>query len=539
MCGKPGTMNGGPCMSCMSKQIKKDVQDRVVQESAGITAVDDKNIIDSQFITKCLFDNTVGDGRLYATVLRNKFIFCKNTGEWFEWNGNYWERDIMNRSLAAVEIIVPHYLQEFKTTAKELTDLIAGGEDPKSEKAKKLEKMRDKLISRVNQLRDDKRRTACLKFAHTIDNPLAIKGDELDTNPWLFPCANGIIDLRTGKIKPGCPKDYLSLASPIEFKGIDEPAPIWERSLMEIFNGNRDLVDYLQRLFGYGMTGIVNEKIFPVFYGKTGWNGRSLIVETIAHIMGDLSGAIQSEMMMSQKYGKSSAGPSPDIMALKGVRLAFASEVDENQRFSAARIKWLTGNDTLVGRGLQEKYQTKFTPTHKLILMTNTQPAAPAKDKAFWERMHLIPFEVSFVKRDPIEPHERRANLNLGNEIKEEYSGILAWLVRGCLLWQQQGINPPLAVIEASNKYRQNEDMMGDFIEECCIKEPAAKVQASVIYQTFMEWYHANIGKGDKLTGSWFGKQFNHYFEKTKINGCNYYLGVDVKSGAGYQETII
>jgi putative DNA primase/helicase len=523
----------------MIDELKKQVQERVAEETSGIPEADDGPKIDSKFIQQCLFDNTVGDGMLYATALRNKFVFCKNTGEWYRWDGNYWQRDVMNRSLVAVEVIVPFYLAEYKKVAIQLSEFIAGGEDPKSEQAKKIEKLRDKLLSRANQLRDDKRRTACLKFAHTIENPLAIKGDELDTQPWLFPCKNGVIDLRTGKLKPGRPEDYLSLASPIEFKGVDEPAPIWERSLLEIFNGNQDLVDYLQRLFGYGMTGIVNEKIFPVLHGKTGWNGRSLIVETIAHIMGDLSGAIQSEMMMSQKYGKSSAGPSPDIMALKGVRLAFASEVDENQRFSAARIKWLTGNDTLVGRGLQEKYQTKFTPTHKLILMTNTQPAAPAKDKAFWERMHLIPFEISFVKRDPLEPHERRANLNLANEIKKEYPGILGWLVKGCLLWQQQGINPPTAVIEASNKYRQNEDMMGDFIEECCEKEPAAKVQASVIYNTFLEWYHANIGKGDKLTGSWFGKQFNHYFEKTKINGCNYYLGVDVKSGTGHTETIL
>lgn len=524
-------------MADQNDDIITQVQERVAAEAAQ-TATPEKNQIDSEFVMKCLHDNSVGDGRLYAAVLRDQFVYVKDKEVWFKWMGHYWQRDAMNESLAAVEKIIPYYLKEFYRCSKEHTDLLASGEDPKSEKAKKLEQSKKKLIERINALREDKRRTACIKFAHTIYNPLAIKGDELDANPWLLPCKNGVIDLKTGKIHQGNPQDYLSLASPIEWKGIDEPCPIWEKSLLEIFNGNQDLVDYLQRLFGYCVTGIANEKIFPVLYGKTGWNGRSLIVETIAGILGELSCAVQSEMIMSQKFGKSSAGPSPDIIALKGVRLAFASEVDENQKFSAAKIKWLTGNDTLTGRGVQEKYQQRFKPTHKLMLMTNTQPSAPAKDKAFWERMHLVPFIISFVKREPIEPHERRANLNLVNEIAAEKSGILAWLVKGCLLWQIHGINPPLVVIEASNKYRQNEDMMGDFIEECCIREPAAKVQASVIFEKFREWYVTNIGKGDKLTGSWFGKQFAHYFEKDKYNGCNYYYGVDIKD-AGCTESML
>ena len=526
--------------------IRKQVQERVSEEAARLAPTTDETPkITSKLIQECLFANAVGDGTLYATVLRDQFLYSKNNQEWYEWNGNYWQRDAMHRSLVAVEQIVPHYLAEYKRVSAELTELLATGEDQKSEKAKHLASKRDKLLSRASQLRDDKRRTACLKFAHTIENPLAVKGDEFDAKPWLFPCKNGVIDLQTGLLKPGRPGDFLSLASPIEFLGIDTPAPLWEKSLLEIFNGDEKnpddsghtLVAYIQRLFGYSMTGLATEKVFPVLYGKTGWNGRSLIVETISHVMGDLATAIQAEMLLSQKFAKSSAGPSPDIMALKGIRLAFASEIDENQRFSTAKIKWLTGNDTLTGRGLLEKHPTKFPPTHTLMVMTNTMPSAPAKDTAFWERTHLVPFEISFVKRDPLEPHERRANLDLSRQIMKEASGILAWLVRGCLLWQQQGLNPPLAVTEASAKYRQNEDMMGDFIDECCLREPAAKVQAAMIYQRFVDWYHQNIGKGDKLTGTWFGKQLSNYFEKTKITGCIWYLGVDVKPQAGESES--
>jgi putative DNA primase/helicase len=516
--------------------LRKQVQDRVDQEAAQAIPPEEPQKITSQLIHDCLFANELGDGTLYATLLRDQYVYCKNIEEWYEWGGHYWQRDAMHRSLVAVEKIAALYLAEYKRLACDIAERVAGGSDQEAPEIKKRRSTQANLLKRVSQLRADRRRTSCLKFAHTIENPLAIKGEEFDMQPWLYPCKNGVIDLQTGRLKPGRPGDYLSLSSPIEFLGCDAPAPLWEKSLLEIFNGNADIPAYLQRLFGYSMTGLVKEKLFPVLYGRTGWNGRSMIIETISHVMGDLAHSIPAEMLLSQKFAKSSSGPSPDIMSLKGIRLAFASEIDEGQRFSTSKIKWLTGNDSLVGRGLQEKHPTNFIPTHKLILMTNTQPTAPAHDKAFWERLHLIPFDVSFVNRDPLESHERRANLNLGGEILKEASGILAWLVRGCLLWQREGLKPPLAVTEASSKYQRNEDMMGDFIDECCLREPGAKVQAVVIYNRFLDWYHENIGKGDKLTGTWFGKQLGHSFEKIKSNGCVFYVGIDVKPKQGELE---
>ncbi len=280
------------------------------------------------------------------------------------------------------------------------------------------------------------------------------------------------------------------------------------------------------------MTGWVKEKVFPVLYGPTGWNGRSLIIETISNVMGSLAGSIPSEMLLSQKYAKSSSAPSPDIISLKGVRMAFASEIDEGQKFSAAKIKWLTGKDELNGRSPHDKYPTRFYPTHKLFLMTNTQPEAPANDKAFWERMHLIPFGISFVNRDPQEPNERRAILDLDRQVLAEASGILAWLVRGCLLYQQQGLNPPLEITQATEEYRKAEDVLADFIEECCLREDGAKGKANELYKRYVTWYHENIGEKER-TGTWFGKQLRQKFSKTKVNGCVVYHGIGLKDQQG------
>lgn len=543
-CGNPGSVNGGLCITCLAdsvktiEELKQDVKDRVDQERAGIPPVEDGQIIDSKFIGQCLFSNSIGDGRLYAALFRDQFLFVKNTQEWMEWTGHIWQRDKMNRSLAAVEKIAETYLDEYKKISGQITDLTKSGDE--KDEVKKLTKKQDKILERVRQLRGDNRRTACLKFAHTIENPIAITGEEFDNKPMLFPCANGVIDLETGKFKAGRPGDYLSLGSPVEWTGIDSPAPLWEKSLCEIFNCDRpdddqSIIEYTQRLFGYAMTGEVIEKVFPVLYGKTGWNGRSLIVERISYVLGSLAGSIPSEMLLSQKFSKSSSGPSPDIMSLKGIRMAFASEIDEGQRFSAAKIKWLTGKDELTGRSPHDKYPTRFNPTHKLFVMTNSQPTAPPDDKAFWERLHLIPFTISFVNRDPQESYERRANLNLDKELEKESSGILAWLVRGCLNWQRDGLKPPAAVTEATERYRQDEDMLADWIHECCLREPGAKDKAAKLYASFVAWYHANIGKNEP-SGTWFGKQLSKKFDKHKSEGCIMYHGIALSSSQGEVE---
>ncbi|MFA5158802.1 MAG: phage/plasmid primase, P4 family [Patescibacteria group bacterium] len=540
-CGEPGVTESGLCLKCVGiaamdsiPDIRRQVQERVQKEAEQQPPKEEKQEIDSAFIGKCLFSNSSGDGLLYATLFRDKFLYVKNIQEWFEWTGHRWQRDKMNRSMAAVEKVAEVYLEEYKKISGQIVEKTKAGES--ESEIEKLSKKQKAILERVRQLRGDNRRTACLKFAHTIDKPLAITGDEFDQKPTLFPFANGVLDMETGKFKEGRPGDYLSLGSPVEWKGIDEPCPLWEKTLREIYNCDREgddqsLIKFMQRLLGYAASGKVSEKVFPVFYGKTGWNGRSLLIERVKYVMGDLAAPIPSELLLSQRFAKSSSGPSPDIMILKGKRMVFASEIDEGQRFSIAKIKWITGKNELTARNPNDKYFTNFDPTHTVFVETNIQPSAPADDKSFWERLLLIPHNISFVNRDPRESHERRANLNLDKELEKENSGIAAWLERGFLMWQRDGLNPPAVVTEATAKYRMDEDMLGDWIEECCVRDPLAKEKAADLFHSFVEWYHTNQGKGDKLTGTWFGKQLGKKFEKTKSNGCNVYIGISLKKG--------
>jgi putative DNA primase/helicase len=317
----------------------------------------------------------------------------------------------------------------------------------------------------------------------------------------------------------------LLKSSPVEWQGIDAPCPVWEKSLLEIFSDNRALVDFFQRICGYALVGEVVQSILVVMAGR-GRNGKSMIIETISKVMGKLSGAIRSEMLLEQFRVSNSAGPTPDIMALRGIRMAFASETDDGCKISPSRVKWLTGNDTITGRNPHDKYEVCFKPSHTLFLLTNHKPNAPADDFAFWERMVLFPFNLSFVDREPATENERKADPKLPKKLEEELPGILAWMVRGCLFWQEMGLRAPTVVKEAVQEYQRDVDLIADFIDECCIVGPEYAVGSTAAYQVFERWWKRNVNNTpmkQKSFGTLMGKRFERHKE-----GTMKYLGVGI-----------
>ncbi|MBA7559390.1 hypothetical protein ES708_01004 [subsurface metagenome] len=520
----PGMDPGGPDPSSPPADLTQQVKDRVRQEAEEHP--DPKKAppeITPKFIADCLFKNELGDGELFAAIHRDRFVYNNNAGEWYEWAGHHWRRDIMGTALSAIEDVTTPYLERATLLRKE-ADRVVSGETSGDEK--KLRTISKSFYDRANRLRGDKGRTACLKFARTCRDPLAVVGDEFDLDPMLLGVANGVIDLRTGELIDGRQTDYISMASSVEWKGIDAKCDLWDKSLLEIFDDKPEMVDYQRRLLGYAISGSTKERVFAAMWGQ-GWNGKGVIANVITNILDPLAGPIPSEMLLDQGKSRSSAGPSPDIMMLRGLRIAFASESDEGRRFSAARVKWFTGSDVLTGRYPHDKMPIRFKPSHTLFMLTNSKPYAPGGDFAFWERLHLIPFKLSFVKRTPAANNERQADLDLEKKLLGEYPGILAWLVRGCLEWQAEGLNPPDIVLDATAEYRSDEDIIGDFIASSLIIEPGARVKGADLYGQFQTWYIDMIGKKENVpSNSWFGRQMATRYNKTKISGCVWYHGI-------------
>ena len=482
---------------------------------------EDNDPAPAQFVTECLYANELGDGMLYAALKKGQYVFNKSTDEWLRWAGHHWEIDEMGRAVADVEDVCRRYLDE----AQRLVDEIAVSD---KERAAALTDRQKHIYKRVTRLRSQRGRANCLHFAATNPiNALEVSGDDLDKQTMALSGTNGVIDLRTGDLRPGRPDDYILKASPVEYTGVDTPAPLWEKTLLEIFNGDQELVDFLGRIIGYAITGKCTLAKLPILWGK-GRNGKGLIVETDSRVLGPLAGPIPTEMLLDQGRARSSSGPSPDIMALQGMLLVFGSESDEGRRFSPSKVKWLSGGDTLVGRAPHDKRQTSFEPKHTLIMLTNAKPHAPADDFAFWERVLLIPFTRSFVDREPAADDEVRADQDLPEKLKAEYPGILAWMVRGCLAWQQRGLDPPAVVREATAKYRREEDLMADFLEECCVQDKYAECKAAQLYGAFKTWWEENVSN-KPLSQKKFGKIMRKRFKREK-HGTYIYYGVGLLS---------
>ncbi|MCP4022277.1 MAG: DNA primase, partial [Desulfobacteraceae bacterium] len=218
----------------------------------------------------------------------------------------------------------------------------------------------------------------------------------------------------------------------------------------------------------------------------------------------------------------SSAGPNPDIVTLFGLRLAIASETEENGKIATARVKQMTGNDSMRARSPHDKYEIEFRPSHTLFLLTNHKPHAPADDFAFWERVFLIPFNLSFVNREPQNGNERKADPHLSQKFDKELPGILAWMVKGCLEYQRYGLQAPAVVKDAVESYRRDEDIVADFLDDCCVVRPECSVGASEIYDTFKEWWKANISNKPPSQPK-FGRWLKRRFESRKTPNVKYF----------------
>ena len=286
---------------------------------------------------------------------------------------------------------------------------------------------------------------------------------DLDALPWQLNTPTGAIDLRTGRLHEPDP-DALHTRSTTVAPDFEMPAPLWERFLATTFGGNAELIGHVQRVLGVACVGQVLEQVLPFWWGS-GANGKSVLIETIMSILGrgddGYSRAIAAEMLMMRKHSEHPT----ELAQLAGVRLAVASEIEDGTRFAEARIKQLTGGDSISARFMRADYFT-FQPTHSIILVGNHKPMATVGGPAFWRRILLTPFGhvVPESERDPDLPHKLAA----------EHPAILAWLARGAAAYAMGGLATPAAVKAATADYAASEDTIGRFVTEQCHLAPHA-----------------------------------------------------------------
>ena len=329
-----------------------------------------------------------------------------------------------------------------------------------------------RAAARVTGVRDT------LKMAQS-EPGIKVALEQLDADPMLMNVRNGTVDLASGRLLSHQRKHGITKMAPARFDPV-ATCDRWRAFLHRIFEGDEELIAYIQRAVGYSLTGTVGEQCLFFLYG-TGQNGKSVFVQTLLSVLGEYAQKAPTEMIMKQE--RSSGGATPDMARLRGVRLAVTAELDENQRMGEARVKDLTGADRIVARHLYRE-PIEFDPTHKLWIYGNHKPAIRGTDDGIWRRIRLVPFTVTI----PSEEKDPR----LTEKLARERDGILAWAVRGCLDWQRDGLGLPGAVASATEAYRSESDRLAAFLEECCVVELCARVGKSDLYAEYARWCEAS-----------------------------------------------
>jgi len=469
-------------------------------------------------IMSALWDNQVGDARLLIKLAWGRYCYDNACGEWHEFVQHHWQQDAARNVEVLVDQVAEAYRNEsFRNDTRIKREALEG------QALAEARAMSKQLRKRAFTLRSDARIRSVLHRATAGIGSLGIAGDEWDKHPTLLPVGNGVVDLETGRLVPGRPEQYLRKSSRVDFVGLNEEAPNWENVLNQALCQNEELRDYVDRMVGYAATGLSSFKDFFCAYGPGGDNGKSVIFETLQGVLGSFAETINVSTLLDEGFVRSSAGPSPDILKLRGLRMALTSEAERTHKFSMSKIKTIvSGGDNITAREPYAKRDITFAPTHTLILHTNFLPKAKGNDKAFFNRLRVIPFRAQFVlpgsetKPDPSKHiYEGISREVLDRTLAIEAPGILAYVVRCAMRFLRElDLTPPAIVRAETGDYQEDQDLVGRFLRSCCeITSENGGEQMGVIHASFKRFCIEAEGyeeKGKKSPPShiWLARDF-------------------------------
>lgn len=350
-----------------------------------------------------------------------------------------------------------------------------------------------------------------------ILSPIADSGKDWDQDPMLLCCTNGVVDLRTGKLRPGKPEDRITMATGTAYD-MSAKCPRWIQFLHEIF-GDQELIDYVHKALGYSISGSTQEQV--VFFGfGAGSNGKTTLFSAIRAALGDYAHNAPTSLFQRSTQ----PAPSNDLAGIEYKRFLISSETLSSAKLNEQRIKTLSGNDPITARFLYSENFT-FTPVCKIWLFINHKPQVEDDTYSFWRRVRLIPFNNTFKKE--------AADTRLAETLKSELPGILAWLVKGCLLWQKEGLSPTPSIVEnATKNYQIENDVLAEFIYEACLEGADLEVKASELYGAYLDWAQSKKMKDKEvLTRNAFGRRMTDKYRKDVRKDAAYYLGICIKGG--------
>ena len=437
----------------------------------------------------------VKNGQLFAEMFRNKLVHIHETCDWLQFDAR---QGWVSASPGEADRAAKDVLRALRSQAAHRYK--TSPDDP----ATKRVMAHVQYTSKAANLR------AMIEMSKSEPGMTARLSD-FDIDPMLLGVANGVLDLRTRQLLPISPGVLVSKRCNVAY----DPAALCPRftQFMKEVQPDTQVRHCLLRFMGHALTGDVSEQKFAFFHGD-GFNGKGVFIETMAWLLGDYAHKIPTEMLMHHQ--RNPQGASPDIVSLKGKRFVYANETEEGRRLAEARVKDLTGGDTLTGRVPYGKAAITFRPTHKLVVVGNHKPDIIDTSFGMWRRVALVPFDqtIPLAKRDK----------DLLETLRGEGSGILNVLLRGLKDWSSNGLRIPAKIEAATAAYRDEQDILADWIRESCVTGIGYSVRKSDLYVDYVEWTkrngHMPLSQG-KLTRRLNDRGYKLAADKRTVNGID------------------
>jgi putative DNA primase/helicase len=297
--------------------------------------------------------------------------------------------------------------------------------------------------------------------------------EDLDTDPWLLGVRNGTLDLRTGKLLEADPSHLITMQAPVALD-VTATAPRWVMAMKEWFP-DPDVRSYVQRLAGSALVGSQREHIFIIHYGG-GRNGKGAFTRALQATLGPYACVCHLSLLVEQRHSEHDTVKAD----LFRTRLAVASETEKRVRLKESSVKNLSGGDRIKARRMRED-SWEFDPSHSLWLLTNHLPEIRGRDKGIWSRIRVVKWVATF--------EGKAADTDLDEKLSAEASGILNWLLEGCLLWQKEGLDEPEAVIRETLAYRVAEDIFARFAKDIGLQfREGLEVETGQMGQFLRDW---------------------------------------------------
>ena len=392
-------------------------------------------------------------------------------GTWLFWTGSHWQTDDRLDHMTRTRAFLRQRAEEVAHWAERRGRGLIEADAKKGEQdAAKLEAW---AKDQSRTLRHKNTVAAIESLARS--NPASVAApDDFDADRLLLGTPGGTVDLRTGRLRVALRADMVTKQTRVAPAAPGAVAHRWLQFLSEIFDGDQEIIAFMQRAAGYALTGMTNEHKLLFLYG-TGRNGKSVFLNTLFDIWGDYARRAASATFLNSQTERHPT----DLAGLQGARLVAGSELPKGKTWDESVIKDLTGGDTMTARFMRGDY-FDFDPQMTLMIAGNNQPSFRGVDEAIRARVVLVPFTVTI-------PPERR-DKSLPDKLKAEAPAILRWAIDGALQWQAQGLNVPATVAAASSDYFDDEDIVGQFLADETLAEVGAFINSADLHRRYSQW---------------------------------------------------